>query len=105
MIGRGNHTNATRAAALIALVSGVLLLVGVLTPLASLLVASGGAGIALSWLPASLSNVFDARLSAMFVAIIAAALVFLGPGAFSLDSRLFGRREIIIPPLSHSPKL
>jgi hypothetical protein len=25
------------------------------------------------------------------------ALVLLGPGAFSLDARLFGRREIIIP--------
>lgn len=25
------------------------------------------------------------------------ALLMLGPGAFSLDARLFGRREIIIP--------
>jgi len=25
------------------------------------------------------------------------ALVCLGPGAFSLDARLFGRRELIIP--------
>jgi hypothetical protein len=26
-----------------------------------------------------------------------AALVLLGPGAFSLDAHLFGRREIMIP--------
>jgi hypothetical protein len=32
------------------------------------------------------------------------AVVFLGPGAFSLDARLFGRREIIIPPVSRSPR-
>lgn len=31
------------------------------------------------------------------VAIIAAALILLGPGAFSIDARLFGRREITIP--------
>ena len=31
------------------------------------------------------------------MAAISAALVLLGPGAFSLDTRLFGRREIITP--------
>jgi hypothetical protein len=25
-------------------------------------------------------------------------LILLGPGAFSVDARLFGRRKIIIPP-------
>jgi hypothetical protein len=30
-------------------------------------------------------------------AAIAVAVIFLGPGALSLDARLFGRREIIIP--------
>ena len=25
------------------------------------------------------------------------ALIFIGPGAYSLDARLFGRREIVIP--------
>jgi len=30
------------------------------------------------------------------LAIICIALALLGPGAFSLDARLFGRREIII---------
>jgi hypothetical protein len=28
----------------------------------------------------------------------------LGPGAFSLDARLFGRREIIIPPAPRRPE-
>jgi uncharacterized membrane protein YphA (DoxX/SURF4 family) len=31
------------------------------------------------------------------LAVISVALVLLGPGAVSLDARLFGRREIIIP--------
>ena len=36
-------------------------------------------------------------LTAFNLAAISAALALLGPGAFSLDARLFGRREIIIP--------
>jgi hypothetical protein len=36
---------------------------------------------------------------------MAAATALLGPGAYSLDARLFGRREIIIPQASnpHEP--
>jgi hypothetical protein len=33
---------------------------------------------------------------APYVAAIAAALALLGPGAFSVDAKLFGRREIVI---------
>ncbi|MCI0422957.1 MAG: hypothetical protein L0387_28960 [Acidobacteria bacterium] len=39
----------------------------------------------------------DSRLASFFVIIMAAATGFLGPGSFSLDCHLFGRREIIIP--------
>jgi uncharacterized membrane protein YphA (DoxX/SURF4 family) len=81
-----------------------LLLIGFLTPAACALVGVVGAGIELSWFPSSSLNVFDTKLSALFVIIIAAAIVLLGPGAFSLDARLFGRREIIIPQISRPPK-
>jgi hypothetical protein len=35
--------------------------------------------------------------TAFLFALIAIAVICLGPGAYSLDARLFGRREIIIP--------
>jgi hypothetical protein len=34
----------------------------------------------------------------LFAGVIAVALCLLGPGAFSLDARWFGRREVVIPP-------
>lgn len=36
-------------------------------------------------------------LTAMQLGAMSLTLVLLGPGAYSLDARLFGRREIIIP--------
>jgi uncharacterized membrane protein YphA (DoxX/SURF4 family) len=36
-------------------------------------------------------------LTALQLAVMSLILVLLGPGAYSLDARLFGRREIIIP--------
>ena len=43
------------------------------------------------------ANNHISALAALNLAAISAALVLLGPGAFSVDARLFGRREIIIP--------
>jgi hypothetical protein len=39
----------------------------------------------------------DGRFVALS-ALNAAAIALLGPGAYSLDARLFGRREIVFPP-------
>jgi uncharacterized membrane protein YphA (DoxX/SURF4 family) len=83
--------------------AAALLLIGFLTTIASFLVGLGSAGVALAWFPVPTLNVVDAKL-ATFVAMVSTAIVFLGPGAFSLDSYLFGRREIIIPPASDSRK-
>jgi hypothetical protein len=47
----------------------------------------------------------DTPTVGVFVLVMTAALILLGPGAFSVDSYLFGRREIVIPPdSSRSPK-
>ena len=47
------------------------------------------------------SDLLDTLISQAFAIVIAAAVACLGPGAFSLDSRFFGRREIIIPKSPH----
>jgi uncharacterized membrane protein YphA (DoxX/SURF4 family) len=92
-----------RAVGLLAVTSGVFLLIGFLTKAACALAALASIGVALSRLPAPPLSLINGKLSLIFVGIMAAAIILLGPGAFSLDCRLFGRREIIIPYDRHSP--
>lgn len=85
------------ASGAVALLFSLSLILGFLTPIAAGLVGLDVIGMRLSWLPESTAHTFDANLPTMLVVAIAASLTLLGPGAFSIDARLFGRREIIIP--------
>jgi uncharacterized membrane protein YphA (DoxX/SURF4 family) len=76
---------------------GTMLMIGFLTPIAGTLAALGGIAMVFSVLPVCTPNLFDETLPVILAATILVAMVLLGPGAFSADSRLFGRREIIIP--------
>jgi uncharacterized membrane protein YphA (DoxX/SURF4 family) len=94
----------TWTVALLAIASGIALLIGYLTPLTGTLACLITVSSAFSWFPAPNSNLFETGLATALAAIIAVAIVCLGPGAFSLDARLFGRREIVIPSSSPSSK-
>jgi len=83
---------------LVGIVSGALLLVGFLTPLIGVLTGLCGAAIGFSWIPACTRTLFESFVAAVLALAILLAVVILGPGAFSLDARVFWRREIIIPP-------
>ena len=69
--------------------AGLSLIAGLWTPVA-------GAVIALAELWIAFSQAEHLR-SHILSAVIAAALVMLGPGAWSIDARLFGRKRIRIP--------
>lgn len=80
----------------LALATGSSLLIGYLTPVVCILLELVSTAIALSPFPTSTHNLLTNGLSIPFVMVIATALALTGPGAYSLDARLFGRREIII---------
>ena len=88
--------------AALAIICAAFLLVGLFTPIVSLLAGVGVVGIALSWLVVPDRNLFAENLMSINVMVLSLAMFLLGPGAFSLDARIFGRREIIIPNTSHS---
>jgi len=80
--------------------AGALLLIGLLTPVVAAVVATGTLAAGLSLLPACHTSVFESKTSLIFGLTMLFTIIGLGPGAFSVDARMFGRREIIIPPRS-----
>jgi putative oxidoreductase len=85
---REAHQFASMAPQIIAAGAGVLLLVGLWTPVAGALVAIAEVWIAFSragdlWIP-------------IILATLGATLAMVGPGAWSIDARLFGRKHIDI---------
>lgn len=86
------------------LTSGAALLVGLLTPIAGIAAGLSTLGIGFSLFPAPAPNLFDTKLPLVLTGIMIAAVVILGPGRYSMDARLFGHREIIIPPSPRRPE-
>jgi hypothetical protein len=78
--------------------SGALVVAGFLTPIVSTLLGIGILGSSLSALPVAALNLLDAKTSEFLALTMVAAIGLIGPGAFSIDAHLFGRREILIPP-------
>jgi uncharacterized membrane protein YphA (DoxX/SURF4 family) len=83
------HQLATIAPQIIEAGAGILLLVGLWTPLVGTVIA-----IVEVWMVFSRAG--DPWIAIM-LATLGAALAMIGPGAWSLDARLFGRKHIEIP--------
>jgi hypothetical protein len=96
----GDASTTVQLLSAVAFACGGLLLLGFRTHLAGGVIALAIAALALS--PASLPerNLLGQALPATLAESMALATVLLGPGAYSVDARVFGRREIIIPPRS-----
>ena len=83
---RSGPSTAAAATSVVAIAAGLLLLVGLWTPLAGSLVAAIGI-----WFAFTLT---DDPLASLLLATIGAALALVGPGAWSIDARLFGWKRI-----------
>ena len=73
-------------AELLGVAAGVLILAGLWTPVAGTLAAGVELWIALS----QRKDVW----TAIILAVLCVSLAMIGPGAWSLDARLFGRKQI-----------
>jgi len=88
-----NGPSSAIPAAVLAIIAGLLLVPGLWTPLAGALGATSGI-----W---SLFTPVDDPLSSVLLATIAVGLALVGPGAWSIDSRLFGWKRIDV---RHRPR-
>jgi hypothetical protein len=85
------------AAGIVAGVSGLAVLLGLVTPFVAIAGVVAIAAAPHTW-GSDGANLLPGQLAMVLVVVIGLALALLGPGAFSLDCRLFGRREISFPP-------
>jgi len=104
LVHDSNRTFAMLSACLMLAGCGACLLAGFLTPVVSIAVVSLCLTMTLSRVPIVAGNSADGTLAFFELIVMAAAIALLGPGAFSVDACLFGRREIMIPPTSRTPE-
>ena len=104
LVGHGSQSISSWAVGSLEIAVGAAILLGFLTPVASTVAAVGYLITGVSSFLMTESNHNISAFGAFNLAAISTALVLLGPGAFSLDARLFGRREIIIPEGRRSPR-
>jgi uncharacterized membrane protein YphA (DoxX/SURF4 family) len=79
---------------LIASAGGIFLLAGLWTPIMGALAAIVEIWTALLLYSSRPASIWDH----IFLAVVSASVSMLGPGAWSIDARLFGRRRIDIGP-------
>ena len=79
---------------LLALVTALALIIGFMTPIAAVLLSVGGLLLTLDTSAPGHLLLFESGMARLEFIAISAALISLGPGALSLDARLYGRREI-----------
>ena len=78
-----------------ALLGGLGLVCGLFTPAAGVMAIVGTVLVASGPIPES--QLFLRPQGSLLLAAAALSIVLMGPGAYSIDARLFGRREILIP--------
>ena len=85
----------------VAIASGVAVLVGLFTPASAAILA---ATVAWFWFPVNADVLRLGVPAALMTIAVSIAISLIGPGAFSIDARLFGPREIVLSRNAREPR-
>jgi uncharacterized membrane protein YphA (DoxX/SURF4 family) len=86
------------------ILAGTSLFIGLMTSTAAIIIVGGTIGTAISIFPTAPNSLIEPPICAIYVTVTAIVIWLIGPGAFSLDALIFGRREINIPGKFNPPK-
>ena len=78
------------------MLAGTTLAIGLFNRVSSVIAGGAVVYIALSGPPWPTPNLFDGAFPDLLMLAMAGALGLIGPGAWSVDARMFGYRQIII---------
>ena len=81
-------------AAVLVILIGLAMIIGFATPIANVLLCFGGILLTFDSDIAGNLWLFESWNARLEFIVMSAVLIPLGPGAYSLDARLYGRREI-----------
>lgn len=84
-----DHTSVLMITHVFVTCAGIFLLLGLWTPVCGTMLAVAELWIAVSCV--------DGRALAILLSVLSATLAAIGPGAWSMDARLFGRKHFEIP--------
>jgi hypothetical protein len=94
LIAATHHAAGSMLAAALAIITSLALIIGLMTPIATALLCLGGLAATIDSGIVGYVPLFESWIARFEFIVMSAALICLGPGAFSLDARLYGRREI-----------
>ena len=94
LIADTHHIAGVTLAAALASITSLALMLGLLTPIAAALLCFGGLAATIDSGVAGYLPLLESSTARIEFIVMSAALICLGPGAFSLDARLYGRREV-----------
>jgi uncharacterized membrane protein YphA (DoxX/SURF4 family) len=94
LIAATHHTAGSTLAAALVIVTSLALILGLMTPIAAVLFCLGGLVATIDSGIVGYMPLFESWIARFEFIAMSAALICLGPGSFSLDARLYGRREI-----------
>jgi hypothetical protein len=94
LIAATHHAAGSTLAAALVIITSLALIIGFMAPIATALLCLGGIIVTIDSGIAGYLQLFESWIARFEFIVMSAALICLGPGAFSLDARLYGRREI-----------